>query len=302
MKKDRIPNYELYKAEFLAGVSLEKISKKYHTCAYKLGKALKEDGVVIVRNNQKHTYNTEFFKHIDTEEKAYWLGFLYADGYIGKRTTMELALAKADEKHLEAFRDCIAPKVPLEPREIKLKGKMFHAVRLSFTSKEIKDQLNSLGCLNKKSLTLQFNKNLLTSDLMRHFLRGYFDGDGCIYATGWVLSGNAKFLTAVQTYLLEHVSGYTQVEVRKDKRSNIYSVSKGTPRAALRFLHYIYQNATIYLERKYNKYIELSKHLPQRAEMLVSKSRKKSGRLKTLIRGEGLAKLAQPQRIGSEKI
>lgn len=280
MKKERIANYELYKTKFLAGTSLEKISKEHHICAYKLGKALKEDGVIIVRNNQKHTYNTDFFECIDTEEKAYWLGFLYADGYVSKRTTMELALAKVDEKHLEAFRDLIAPDASLEFRETKLKDKVYHFVRLTFTSKKIKEQLNRLNCLNNKSLTLQFNENLLPDNLMRHFLRGYFDGDGSIYHSGWSLAGNAEFLKALQNYLLKHVPGYTEVVVHKDKRSNVSSINKGTPRAALKFLHYIYQNATVYLERKYNKYIELSKHLPQRAEMRVSKSRKNTGTLK----------------------
>ena len=280
MIKNKIPDYELYKAKFLTGMSLEKIGHEYRLCAYRLGKALKEDGVVIARNNQKYTYNTSFFNHIDTEEKAYWLGFLYADGYVSKRTSIELCLAKVDENHLEAFRDKIAPGAPLRPKKIKLKDKVFQAVRLTVTSKEIKEQLDRLHCFNSKSLTLKFDKELLSPKLTRHFIRGYFDGDGSVYASGWTLSGNGEFLSALQTYLLEHAPGYTEVAVFKDKRSNVYSINKGAPRAALKFLDYIYSDASVYLERKYNKYVELSKHLPQRAEMLVSKSRKKSGRLK----------------------
>lgn len=280
MRKDKIKNYELYKTKFLNGMSMAKIAKEYKICPYNLGKALKEDGVIVVSNNQRHKYNTAFFKHIDNEEKAYWLGFFYADGYVGKRTTMELALAKVDENHLEKFRDCIAPGVLLENKKIMFKNQIFHAVRLTFTSKEIKEQLSKLNCLNNKSLTLQFDKNMLSSDLNRHFIRGYFDGDGSVYKMGWTLSGNLGFLTALQDYFIEHIKGYTPVNIFKDKRSNVYSLSKGTPRAALKFLHYIYKDATIYLERKYKKYIELAKHLPQRTEMSVSKSRKKSGRLK----------------------
>jgi hypothetical protein len=98
-------SYTKYKEEYLSGVSLEKIGQKYHICPYRLGKALKKDGIVIIRHNQKHNYNSSIFELIDSEEKAYWLGFLFADGYISKnKQTLEVGLSEIDKSHLEKLR------------------------------------------------------------------------------------------------------------------------------------------------------------------------------------------------------
>lgn len=288
MIKHRITDYELYKKKFLSGTSLEKIGKEHKICAYRLGKALKEDGVVIAQNNQRHKYNIDFFKTIDSEEKAYWLGFLYADGYVGKSSKMELCLKYSDMDHLRKFRDVISPTLPIQPRVIRLKKREYKACRISFTNNIIKQQLGDLGCYNCKSHSLKFSRKIVDLKLMPHFIRGYFDGDGCIFKSGWTISGNKEFLTKLQEFIVALNIGHTAVKIYKDKRGAVHSLQKGTPRAALKFLDYIYNNCTIYLKRKYTLYNTLRQHLPQRAEMRVCKSRKKSGTpRKRTIRGEG---------------
>ena len=115
------------------------------------------------------------FEKIDTEEKAYWLGFLYADGSVGsKEDKIELGLAEKDLKHIEKFKTFMNINNKISYRE---KTKSY---RMSFRSAQCKQDLINKGCVPKKSLILNFpNENQVPKYLIRHFIRGYFDGDGC---------------------------------------------------------------------------------------------------------------------------
>ena len=114
------------------------------------------------------------FEKIDTEEKAYWLGFLYADGCVGsKEDKIELGLAEKDLKHIEKFRDFMGINNKISYR------KDTKSYRISFRSQKCKLDLINKGCVPKKSLILTFpNEEQVPSNLLRHFIRGYFDGDG----------------------------------------------------------------------------------------------------------------------------
>ena len=114
------------------------------------------------------------FETIDTEEKAYWLGFLYADGSVGsKEHKIELGLAEQDLKQIEKFRDFIGinNKISYRPTT--------KSYRYSFRSEFCKEDLIKQGCMPKKSLILKFpTEDQVPQNLIRHFIRGYFDGDG----------------------------------------------------------------------------------------------------------------------------
>jgi len=64
---------------------------------------------------------------------------------------------------------------------VKLNCKIFERSRVCVSNKHFWNTLNDLGCTPRKSLTLKFpDINIFKSkDLIRHFIRGYFDGDGC---------------------------------------------------------------------------------------------------------------------------
>ena len=116
------------------------------------------------------------FEIIDTEEKAYWLGFLYADGSVGsKEDKIELGLAEKDLKHIEKFRDFMNITNKISYRE------STRSYRISFRSSKCKQDLINKGCIPKKSLILEFpNEKQVPNNLIKHFIRGYFDGDGSI--------------------------------------------------------------------------------------------------------------------------
>ena len=80
--------------------------------------------------NKKHV-NEDYFEVIDTEEKAYWLGFLYADGSVGtSRYTVELALKEEDYEHILKFKEHIESEHKISKRQKEIDGKIFYSYRM----------------------------------------------------------------------------------------------------------------------------------------------------------------------------
>ena len=194
------------------------------------------------------------FEIIDTEEKAYWLGFLYADGSVGsKEDKIELGLAKKDLKHIEKFRDFMNITNKISYRE---KTKSY---RMSFRSAKCKQDLIDKGCIPKKSLILDFpNENQVPKHLIRHFIRGYFDGDG------WFTNTESCFQIGI-IGTENFINGFLNSIENTNKDNKIFDVHRkngakryvfGAYDDVLNFLNWIYKDSNIYLERKYNSYLD----------------------------------------------
>lgn len=207
----------------------------------------------------RYTYVSNFFEKIDTEEKAYWLGFLYADGCVRdglKSKKIEITLSAVDKDHLIKFRNAISPNNTITKRVIKKFGKTFIHSRLVLSSNKIAADLVKLGCTPRKTKTLSF-PTFIPKHLMPHFMRGYFDGDGSIWITKeeYCLSveGNEKFLKTYRDWFLKELE-VTYSKIYRDKRSENRSYKKqGTD--AVRILRYLYKDASVYLRRKYSVFI-----------------------------------------------
>lgn len=257
-------SYKEAKKLYLDGLSLSKIEQLFKMNRHKLSSLLKEDGVNIPINNKIYTYNDQFFKNIDTEEKAYWLGFLYADGYIanhGKMHMVELCLCEKDILHVVKFQKLMCAMKPIALKTSILNGKKFLAYRFSICDINIVDDLISLGCVPNKSLIIKYPN--IPSNLDRHFIRGYFDGDGSITYTDSktllvsLCSGSIDFLSHIQNIYINEIENYTEVKILKDKRSNVKTLAKGGSIAAISLLDYLYKDCSIYLDRKYQKYLAI---------------------------------------------
>ena len=123
--------------------------------------------------------NENFFKKINTQETAYILGLLYADGWIENNHTFGIELLEHDKDILERIKSAMHSEQKLYPRIQKINNKLKYVFRVH-RSCMVQD-LICLGCTERKSLTLKFpNKNIVPDELMSHFIRGYFDGDGCV--------------------------------------------------------------------------------------------------------------------------
>ena len=226
--------------------------------------------------SRKHHFNENYFDIIDTEDKAYWLGFLYADGNVSygkdkngerKGCTVELSLAEKDKDHLYKFMKCIDAdnQYPLEKRIISLSNKKHIAYRLCLNSVKLGNDLEKHGCVPNKSFILR--RPNIEEGLIRHFVRGYFDGDGCVSFNKeldnyiYTILGTKDILSFIQ----EKSGVSKKINIRREKKNNeyknFYSLSIGGIKSQLIFHDYIYDNANIFLDRKFKKSCELYNYL-----------------------------------------
>lgn len=128
-----------------------------------------------------------FFENIETEVQAYLLGFYAADGNINeKRKTFRIHLQKSDAELVYLYKDLISPDSRLftiQERLVKGRDGMLvtahESIGVDINSSKICNDLVNLGFgYNKTYCDLKLPA--INKDLLRHFIRGYFDGDGCI--------------------------------------------------------------------------------------------------------------------------
>jgi len=224
---------------------------------------------------QKYAVDESFFEKIDTEEKAYVLGFLMSDGNVDKTMrSFRWQLAIADNLHLEKIQDILQSTHPITI----IKGKQYKkylthdSITLRIGSKKMCKDLAMLGCTPAKTLTLQFPQ--LPSELIRHFIRGYFDGDGTIcsskaykkgiettsqYAAG-IVGANKKFMYKVREFFIKD-GGMTEVkmEIRYTNRAKhpAYNIKWGGRGNLRKFYDYLYTGATVFMDRKKQKFEEI---------------------------------------------
>lgn len=220
---------------------------------------------------RKYIPNENFFDIIDTQEKAYVLGFLYADGnnYVKGVHSYEVSikLQAEDKIILEKFRDLLSPLSTIDlVKDANVSGVYY---RLRINSKKLTQQLTKLGCVQAKSLILQFPNWLTNLKLQQHFIRGYFDGDGSLYAKeptktghvdwGWQITSTGQFCLVVKELLENKLDVHCSIGLACSKNNQITTtLSVGGNLQVKRVLDWLYQDATIYLPRKYEKYVEFT--------------------------------------------
>jgi hypothetical protein len=122
--------------------------------------------------------NENYFDKIDTQDNAYWLGFLYADGYVNKSNRrLQLCLAIEDEEVIDKFMVAIGDTNGKKKYYGPYKSNRQIQVHYYINSKLLVSGLIKHGCTNKKSKTIRFPV-LETKELQLTFLSGYYDGDG----------------------------------------------------------------------------------------------------------------------------
>ena len=225
---------------------IKMIAKQNHVDPSHLTNLIKE------RGHRLESFNINIFDNIDTEEKAYWLGFIFADGYVSNEYRSEISLKRSDFEHLYKFTNFIDCN-----REISIDK---YRCRFSFGSKHTVKRLIELGCVPRKSLVLKFPK--IDISLYRHFIRGYFDGDGSItvssredvfYNQAILASGSESFIISIIDIIKNSIlPEYNQIPY-KSKNANIYSITFKN-KYFYTFMDWLYKDATIYLDRKYRRY------------------------------------------------
>lgn len=255
---------------FNQGLSLTKISRELGISRKWFTEFLKEKGIDTNSRPNKYDFNREYFKTVDNEEKAYWLGFLLADGCIVetikngkvKGMVLELSLCEKDLNHIKTFCNAIGlDETAIKKKIVTLNGSKIPVYRVSVCSTEICRDLIAKGVTPRKSYTASISDEFTKSKFLRHIVRGIFDGDGHIIKNGThnhgvaITSASGKLL--IQLKLLFTKLGCDDVEI----------VTNRFPTLELRYfnqhddkviLDYLYKDAQIYLTRKYETYIARS--------------------------------------------
>ena len=221
----------------------------------------------------KYNYNKDYFSVIDTEDKAYWLGFLYADGCINryyrndklKSMNLSLSLCRKDYNHLIKFRDCLESNVPIHNRINKCNNKEYETSRIDICCTKLCYDLINLGCTPQKTYDIKFpTENIVPHKYMRDYLRGFFDGDGCISITEisgkphieLVITGISDMLKSISDFLISEKIIRKVPKIHKDSRSKAFSMYFYGKDSVKEILDYLYKDSNIYLDRKYKKYID----------------------------------------------
>lgn len=224
------------------GKNRKEITEILHVSLRSVTNYQKATGVFPASNKRKARLDEEFFSTIDSEEKAYILGFLFADGYLeSNERVVTLNVSKKDIDVIYKIKDSMHCENEIRQSSTK------NCVRLYMASIKLVSDLKKLGFDRNKSLTISFPD--ISDGLIRHFIRGFFDGDGHVGKRQCVLViGSEKFFNDFN-HIIEKEFGK---KLYHNNMGNYYRVQFN--RCDHEIIKWLYDNCSIYLDRKYKAY------------------------------------------------
>lgn len=229
-----------------------------------------------LRNKVKRKYlltNENYFENIDSQDKAYFLGFIGADGciyetkYEGKQNILRISIQKQDVKILNILKQFLGTDKPI----LEYTNNKNTYVSLEISSNKIFDDIENTGLSTKKTYSNTIAN--VSNDLMPALIRGYFDGDGTISNHKNVSRANVSIvgyksnLQKIKNFL-DRCCIYGSISECNSKKYSIaedgskfciYNLANKTSRYC--FLKLIYEDSqNVFLDRKYIKskqYIDL---------------------------------------------
>ena len=234
---------------------------KRKECFIRWLKYIGKDVSLIVHPVEKYNYNRHIFDKIDTEEKAYWLGFIEADGCLTSENTLAINLAEKDKDHLQKFCSFLGMNDKDICRCIK-KGfggaytRDNPVVYVIICSTEIVQALKNKGVEFRKS-GKERPFICTTKELEKSYIRGLIDGDGYIRKTqyGCGLVGSFQICEYVKQYIHNNIINMDKIHLVQDGK--IWKLRIAGKNKTKKILDYFYNNALVYLNRKYAIYQEM---------------------------------------------
>ena len=219
----------------------------------------------------KKYVNDAFFEPLSAIS-SYWLGFIYGDGNIDKNN-LRIMLSIKDLNHLEHFKEDIESehliRVGTKPSIYSTTGEV-EFCKLAISRKSLVDTLKIYRLHENKTNRIRLPN--LNNKLLPHFVRGYFDADGCISITNTnrcmvTFTGNYEFIDSLQNLLIDTISINT-TKIIKGK-GDCYSLFKSSKKDLLSLYNYMYKDNIRCLQRKFDKFTK--------TVALISNGKVKSG-------------------------
>lgn len=259
IKQDKI-EYETTISKYFIDnkeLSITELAKEINIDRHTLTEILKRNN--SYEDRYKRNVDIDFFEKIDTEEKAYWFGFISADGHIGKnRNSIKITLALKDKKHVEKFKKSIKSEHSIVIRKHEAFNNVFEAAEIVINNKKIHSDLYNLGLRNLKV------NHLLPKDvpdeLMHHYLRGLYDGDGWFTLTPRSREIGIGMNRPILEFFDKQIVKFLKIKSRSVKEYKSISRYRVAHKDDIKkILDWFYEDATVYLDRKYEKYKEFSR-------------------------------------------
>lgn len=263
MTKEERENRNQQIIELAASKSQEEIGKIFEISQSQVGNILRKHGIKLPKsrlNMSKLSLDVDYFKIIDSPKKAYWLGFICADGCIYKNGG-KLTLMVKDKEICDKFKSDIQSSHKISERNIfdKRTGNTYTQYSIQVTNAIFVQNIINLGVTSNKSSILDFPK--MEEKYYSYFIAGLFDGDGSISlkSSGKIscnLISTKEVLTFIQNLLHNkfEIAPKSLLQV-SENCNNVYKVYWQNDGDCQKILDYIYQGENIYLTRKYERYI-----------------------------------------------
>jgi hypothetical protein len=248
-----VNNDKIVKA-YNSGAPLDRLGVMFCVDSSVIRRVLTNAGVEINgwgEHTRVYDINHEFFSKIDTEEKAYWLGFIYADGNVPQGVgSFSITLKDSDRMHLEKLKAALEYTGPIKTIERSTIDKDFKYSKLEVFSNALATDLFSKGVVPAKSMIVAPPAGIPKA-LERHFIRGMWDGDGTISPPNSrgvcvaLCSGSNQLLD----WVLHRMPAVSRdIKIRPTK--TIWEIRVTSKADGHKWLTFLYEDANVFLDRK----------------------------------------------------
>jgi len=201
------------------------------------------------RTGKKSIVNEDLFIN-KSEFNEYFIGLMATDGYIGK-TDYTIQISLKDKEILEVFSKIT--NVPIYERFDKRFNSKIYSYR--FRNKNLHKYFSQIGITNNKTKNIK-----IKIPLTNHILRGIFDGDGSIFKNNYnnniinIVSASEEFILQIKNYLENNNVRISSLIFH----NNVFNINIYKKSEVKNFYNLIYENATLYIERKYIRFNAIS--------------------------------------------
>lgn len=263
---------EIIKYYLSQPMTMKQVEDKYELSHPTITKILKDVPRYSKAKLNNPDANERFFKNIDSEEKAYFLGLLISDGNVfkdstGRQASISITLDLNDEYILQKFKEVLNINT-----SISKDGR--GCGQIAIRSNLMADDLKQYGVVPRKSYITYLPK--INDIYMSHLIRGILDGDGSIlakpspkqdghnrYLHSISFCGSHQLMEDIAKYLYNNLQLKQPIQVYDYQDKNLSDIHIQNYEDMEKVGDWLYEDATIYLVRKNNIYNLFKEHYNQ---------------------------------------
>lgn len=248
---------------YISGITNKELAEKFNINRSVVQSILKRNGIVLRKQTDtaRKTKLLHFNNGILTNNDAYILGLIYSDGNLTKNN-IEISLNEDDKQILSDISNYVYgfEKLSYRPsRTFKRDGKTYQSraqYRLLISSLDVATKLREIGLCQNKSLVVRYPK--INEIYHKHFIRGVFDGDGCIFISNKYKNTNRVTIIANEMFCFDLkliIEQNVNIQVKiNNKTNNVKTLSITGNKQIKKFMSWIYSEADLKLNRKFTKF------------------------------------------------